>query len=74
MENRKRSRDVGFNISVQFTYSQCHEDKDSHSMLASMINYILVHRKNKELKAPTFRRMNEVECLFHSTPQVKLSK
>ena len=38
-----------------------------------MINYILVHRKNKEMKAPTFRRMNEVECLFHSTPQVTLS-
>ena len=32
------------------TYSQCHEDKDSHSMLASMINYILVHKKNKELR------------------------
>lgn len=43
-------------------------------MLASMINYILVHRKNKELKAPTFRRMNEVECVFHTTPQVTFWK
>ena len=57
-------------VEFKLTYSRCHEDKDSHSLLASMINFILVHRKNKELKDPTFRRMNEVECLFHSTPQV----
>ena len=40
-------------------------------MIASMINYILSHKCNKKLKDTTFSRMNEVECMFHSTPQVK---
>jgi len=50
-------------------YSECHEDKNSHSIMAAMINFIFSFRLNSELKNPTFQRMNEVENLYHSTPQ-----
>lgn len=56
----------------QLIYSECHEDKDSHSMMASMINFILSHKCNKHLKDTTFRRMNEVESMFHTSPEVNL--
>ena len=38
-------------------------------MIATMINFILSHTCNRPLKDETFKRMNDVECLFHSTPQ-----
>ena len=41
-------------------------------MMASMINFILSHKCNKHLKDTTFRRMNEVESMFHTSPEVNL--
>lgn len=57
------------NNEFKLMYSECHEDKTAHSIMAAMINYILSFRLNAALKNPTFRRMNEVENLYHSTPQ-----
>lgn len=54
----------------QVAYSECHVDRDSHQMMASMINFILAHKCNKYLKHTTFQRMNEVETMFHHSPQV----
>ena len=58
-------------IDFKLAYTECHVDKDSHQMMASMINYILAHKCNKYLKHTTFQRMNEVETMFHHSPQVK---
>jgi len=57
------------NTQFKLMYSECHEDRTAHSIMAAMINYILSFRLNNALKNPTFLRMNEVENLYHSTPQ-----
>jgi len=50
-------------------YSSCHDDKAQHSFLAALITYILSFRMESYLRHQTFLKINEVETLYHATPE-----